>query len=384
MQQKKLELYLHIPFCVKKCAYCDFLSSPAEKPVQDAYIEALKKEIKNFPCCEEYRVSTVFFGGGTPSILPGEKISDLMDVMRSRFCMDPDAEVTIECNPGTVDAEKLKSYRNAGINRLSIGLQSSDDRELLLLGRIHTWADFCRTYELAQKAGFSNINVDLMSALPGQSPATWEQTLKQVLAVKPQHISAYSLIIEEGTLFYDRYSEDAEKRDRGEETKFLPSEEAERQMYRVTEEMLAEAGMYRYEISNYALPGYECRHNIGYWDGTEYVGFGLGASSLLKQIRYRNPEAMAEYLAGDFSGRERVRLTEKDRMEEFMFLGLRMMRGVEEAEFERRFGKKTDEVYADVLKRQEARGMLKRSGGRIFLTPRGIDLSNAVMAEFLL
>lgn len=383
-QQRELELYVHIPFCVRKCAYCDFLSAPAGLPVQEAYVKALKKEIENFPYIEEYRVSTVFFGGGTPSILPADMICGLLGMIQDKFSFNTDAEISIECNPGTADGEKLASYREAGINRLSIGLQSADDKELALLGRIHTWEDFRRTYELAEKAGFSNINVDLMSALPGQTSASWERTLRRVLDMRPQHISAYSLIVEEGTPFYETYHEDVKRRDRGDTPEFLPSEEEERRMYHLTEQLLSEAGLHRYEISNYALTGYECRHNKGYWQGTDYVGFGLGASSLLHHSRYRNPAGMAEYLAGDFSGRECEVLTLEDQMEEFMFLGLRLMEGVREQEFSERFGIRIEEVYGEVLRRQEELELLKRNGARIYLTPRGIDLSNTVMAEFLL
>lgn len=405
-KMKKLELYLHIPFCAKKCAYCDFLSAPAGRKTQEAYIEALKKEILAFPEKEKYRVSTVFFGGGTPSILEAGKISEIMDLLHQEFLFLPDAEVTIECNPGTADFHKLAEYRKAGINRLSLGLQSSKNKELTLLGRIHTWEDFFQTYEAACKAGFVNINVDLMSALPGQSVQSWRETLEAVLALRPQHISAYSLIIEEGTSFYETYHEDDERRSRGEKPQYLPSEEEERKMYCMTEEMLVEAGMERYEISNYALPGFACRHNIGYWNGTEYAGFGLGASSLLQLskrhekngedsadaavvkdagwYRIKNPDCMEAYLKGDFSEREYERLTCKDRMEEFMFLGLRMIKGISEKEFEARFGKKIDAVYKDVLERQQALGLLERKEGRIRLTSRGLDVCNAVMAEFLL
>lgn len=385
---RDLELYLHIPFCVRKCAYCDFLSAPAGRERQEEYLRALEREIEGFPGGEEYRVVSVFFGGGTPSILPGERIAELMELLRRRFRIEPDAEATLECNPGTADLQKLRAYREAGISRLSLGLQSADDRELALLGRIHTWADFVRTYGAAREAGFRNLSVDLMSALPGQTAESWERTLERVLALRPQHISAYSLIIEEGTPFYERYREDAKLRERGEQPKLLPSEEEEREMYRVTERLLGAAGLQRYEISNYALLGYECRHNIGYWDGTEYAGFGLGASSLLERdgarLRLRNPERMEEYLAGDFRNRETISLSEKDQMEEFMFLGLRMTRGVSEREFSERFGKSAEEVYEKPLRRLCAQGLLKRVDGRIALTERGLDLANPVMAEFLL
>lgn len=429
---QNLELYLHVPFCVKKCAYCDFLSAPGTPAQQKAYLRALEREILQFPCKDRYCVSTVFFGGGTPSILPAEWTAELMGLLRREFRTDEDAEVTIECNPGTADAEKLRIYRSSGINRLSLGLQSADDRELAVLGRIHTWQDFLRTYCAAAEAGFENISVDLMSALPGQTVRSWEHTLTEVLKLRPRprHISAYSLIIEEGTPFYERYREDDELRARGGCPRILPSEEEEREMYRLTEEMLSAAGMRRYEISNYALPGYECRHNIGYWTGAQYAGFGLGASSFLKAgisaglpaggcsgrgaahrmredtsaghpaggpgpemdarpqrpaaVRVHNPENLREYVAGVFSGREFTVLSENDQIEEFMFLGLRMIQGVSEAEFHEKFGKTVDELYGEVLRKHCTDGLLVRKEGRIALTARGLDLSNVVMADFLL
>lgn len=387
---KDVELYLHIPFCVRKCEYCDFLSAPAGREVQRAYKETLKREISCFEPEEAYRVVTVFFGGGTPSLLPEEWIGELMETLRDKFSFAPDAEISIECNPGTADEKKLCAYRQAGINRLSIGLQSADDRELALLGRIHTWKDFCRTYEAARGAGFSNINVDLMSALPMQTEESWERTLRSVLAYRPEHISAYSLIIEEGTPFYEKYAADDERRSSGECPKFLPDEEAERRMYEQTKQLLLQAGMHRYEISNYAKDGYECRHNRGYWQGVPYIGFGLGAASLMddivlgKRVRYKKADSLDAYLSGDFEQKDRQLLTQGEEMEEFMFLGLRLTEGVSASQFERRFGTSVDAVYGKVLKRQQELGLLKKCGERIFLTPRGMDVSNMVMAEFLL
>lgn len=412
---KSLELYIHIPFCVRKCAYCDFLSAPAGRKQQEKYFHALEQEIQHFPSNlsghidtgrlifdkEDYIVTSVFFGGGTPSIVPGEWIIRLLDLMRMQFHFDRNAEISIECNPGTADREKLRTYRSAGVNRLSLGLQSADNRELELLGRIHTWEDFLRTFATAEEAGFSNINVDLMSALPGQTAASWETTLRKVLELRPQHISAYSLIIEEGTPFFDVYGEDARVREAGEIPRLLPSEDEEREMYCMTEALLSGAGMHRYEISNYALPGYECRHNIGYWDGTEYVGFGLGASSLLEmsekkkgdenkkiRVRMKNTDEMQTYLmhAGDSDGciyKDCDMLSYQDQMEEFMFLGLRMMRGISETDFQKRFGRTIDEVYGGVIRRHVNQGLLQRKGGRISLTDKGTDLSNMVMADFL-
>ncbi len=460
---RELEIYVHIPFCVRKCAYCDFLSAPASSAEQERYVEALIREIEMFPYKKEYRVSTVFLGGGTPSILAEGMIARILRAIRENFPhREAPGEITIECNPGTASREKLEEYRQAGINRISIGLQSADDAELALLGRIHTWTDFLETYRLARAAGFENINIDLMSALPGQSVASWERTLERVLALRPEHISAYSLIIEEGTPFYQRYHDDDVRRERGDPPVSLPSEEEERAMYRLTERLVGGQGMHRYEISNYALPGYECRHNIGYWTGVEYVGFGLGASSLLHHTRYRNTECMEAYLArytrpvydsvsmyrltggsreqvkedilrahGEESAQKteapcareaeilrergtevsqvqtaevlgeretkapsvcepealRIRESEflsvQDEMEEFMFLGLRLIFGVSEEEFLRRFARSMESMYGSVLGKLTGQGLLAREDGRVFLTEEGISVSNLVMAEFL-
>lgn len=384
-----MELYIHIPFCVRKCEYCDFLSAPAPSGVQKAYLETLVREIQGFFPTGQ-RISSVFFGGGTPSLLPSAEIGRVMEALHRKFVILPDAEISIECNPGTAELEKLRDYHSFGINRLSLGLQSADNRELRLLGRIHTWEQFQRTFDAARTAGFSNINVDLMSALPGQTVRSWRRTLEQVLALSPEHISAYSLIVEEGTPFCEKYAEDAKKRAAGEEPELLPSEEEERHMYYMTQELLALDGMRRYEISNYAREGYECRHNTGYWRGIPYAGFGLGAASLLElsggggMARYRNPERMEEYLAGDFKNRECIRLTVKDQMEEFMFLGLRLTDGVSAAEFNKKFGVPIETVYGSVLERQIGQKLLERKADRIRLTGLGMDVCNTVMEKFLL
>lgn len=392
---RELEIYIHIPFCVRKCAYCDFLSGPADQKTQEQYTDALIREIQAFPDAEQYVVCSVFIGGGTPSVLSKEAIGRILETVRRKFHFvgetDGDfgsVEITIECNPGTAGEEKLSYYRKIGINRLSLGLQSADNRELVLLGRIHTWEAFLETYHAARHVGFTNINIDLMSGLPGQSVVSWERTLDQVLALEPEHISAYSLIIEEGTPFYTRYRKDEKLRDQGEEPELLPSEEAERQMYARTEEKLLEHGMYRYEISNYAKPGFACRHNDGYWTGVWYAGFGLGASSLLNHTRYRNTEHMEEYLTAapeQLSGyREAEPLTQNDEMEEFMFLGLRRMAGVSESEFKKRFRRTIREVYGEIPDSLIRHGLLVRKGDRYFLTPEGMNLSNYVMSEFIL
>ena len=381
---KELELYLHIPFCVKKCNYCDFLSAPAGEETRAAYVDALLEEIRGFDEPEDYEVVTVFFGGGTPSILPGQAIFRIMEALREKFSFRKGAEITLEANPGTVDKEKLSFYKKAGINRLSFGLQSADAEELKKLGRIHTWEKFLESFQLAREAGFSNINVDLMSALPGQTKESWEKTLRQVLALQPEHISAYSLIIEEGTPFYQLYEKDVERRDAGEEPELIPSEEEERAMYEATGRILKEQGYLHYEISNYAKPGRECCHNLGYWQRRDYLGFGLGASTLLNPVRYKNTEDLEAYLGGDFSKKEFLVLTKDNQIEETMFLGLRVLEGVSKEQFREHFSCELNVVYRKELEKLEKEGLLEEEGDFVRLTSRGIDLSNPVLAEFLL
>lgn len=370
-RQAELELYLHIPFCVKKCAYCDFLSAPADESVRAGYVEALKGEIRRQKALgADRKVTSVFIGGGTPSILEGTQTAELLESVYDSFRIDTHAEITIECNPGTLTKDKLSCYRRQGVNRLSIGLQSTDNRELKMLGRIHTYEEFLESFSLARETGFGNLNVDLMSALPGQTRESWQKTLKQVLALKPEHISAYSLIIEEGTPFYDRFGPGA-----GEEY-LLPDEDTERQMYYDTRDMLEAEGYERYEISNYARPGFACRHNLGYWERREYLGLGLGASSLIGGVRYQNHRKLSAYLAGDYSHEEVQRLTRKEIQEETMFLGLRKTEGVPLTE-------ELSKIYKEVFPRLEQQGLLLRENGRVRLTDLGIDVSNYVLAEFL-
>ena len=371
-----LELYIHIPFCVKKCAYCDFLSGPAGEKEKEEYVKMLVDEIRNCPdTVQNYRVISIFFGGGTPSLLTGEQIGRLMDTVREIFTLDEDAEITMEMNPGTVTEEKLRKYRQAGVNRLSIGLQSVNDEELRLLGRIHTYEEFREAYHLARANGFSNINVDLISAIPGQTVESWRRTLEQVMALSPEHISAYSLIVEEGTPFWERDLK-------------LPDEDTEYRMYEDTAAILGEYGFHQYEISNYAKKGLECRHNKGYWQRTDYLGLGLGASSLIDHIRFSNTDNMEEYIKNSRQPEkircDMERLSEADEMAEFMFLGLRMTEGVSMDVFEEYFGKKMESIYGDVLKKHLSIGMLEKKESRIYLTRKGIHVSNGVMADFLL
>lgn len=370
--KKKLGIYIHIPFCVRKCAYCDFLSAPADEATRGSYVRALREEIRSAGNLNEtYEGATVFFGGGTPSLLAGEELAGILDEVSRRLLLRSDAEITVECNPGTLSRKKLENYKAAGVNRLSIGLQSADNRELKILGRIHTWEQFRENYALVRELGFSNVNIDLMSALPGQTREGWLSTLEKVTNLNPEHISAYSLIVEEGTPFYERYGEE-----RPQESE-LPGEELDRLMYEDTKAFLHGKGYERYEISNYAKPGYECRHNCSYWERTDYRGFGIGAASLLGEVRYKNSTDLKEYLKGHFTYESVEPLNHREALEETMFLGLREMRGVAVTE-------EIQEVYGPVLEKLIQEEVLVRADGRVRLTDRGIDVSNMVLAEFLL
>lgn len=378
MMEKKMELYVHIPFCVRKCAYCDFLSFPAERDVQRQYVDRLKKEIEKMGAgFRETAVLSVFVGGGTPSVLDSGWMTEILACLRSNFNIEETAEISMEANPGTVTRDKLEDYRRAGINRLSFGLQSSDNRELRALGRIHTWEEFLESYFLARESGFENINVDLMSALPGQTVKSWTGTLEKVTDLDPEHISAYSLILEEGTPFFERYGE-------GRGDGILPDEDEEREMYHRTKEILGERGYERYEISNYARKGKECRHNIGYWTGVPYLGLGLGASSFIDGRRFRNDNDMASYLISEPGKRfEEEILTVKDMEEEFFYVGLRLVQGVSLREFEDRFSVSVREVYPGLMEKLVREGAAVIENERFMLTDYGMDVSNYVMAEFL-
>lgn len=370
-----LELYVHIPFCVRKCQYCDFLSGPSDEETKDRYIEALLKEIRAAEHTEDYEIVSVFIGGGTPSALKAEAIASIMRTLQEKFFFCEDAEVTIEANPGTVDLEKLTIYRNVGINRLSLGLQSTDAEELKLLGRIHSYEEFLKSYEWAREAGFSNINIDLMFAIPGQTGEAWRQHLYQVAELNPEHISAYSLIIEEGTPFAEQNLD-------------LPDEDTEYQMYEDTAEILERYGYRQYEISNYAKQGYMCRHNAGYWQRLEYLGFGLGASSLYGGMRFSNTHQMQEYLT-DSRKPEQIRkdvtvLSRNEQIEEFMFLGLRMTEGISEKKFEENFNVRLMDIYGDILQKYEETGFMEHIETKWRLTHKGIHVSNHILADFLL
>lgn len=396
-EYKPLSIYIHIPFCVKKCLYCDFLSAPCGRELQERYVKCLTEEIRqeagNYV---NYEVRTIFIGGGTPSVLPEAWTEAILRAVYTNYRLGSEPEITIEVNPGTVSASKLEAYFAMGINRLSIGVQSLIDEELKRLGRIHTAEDFFTTYEMAVKSGFNNINIDLMSAIPGQTVESYIKTLRSVSALTPPpaHISAYSLIIEEGTPFY-------------EDTPELPDEETDRLLYKITNDILKENGYHRYEISNYAREGCECRHNKVYWKRGEYAGFGIGAASLVDNTRFNNIRDINSYIeqlediavrkqSGDTAamstGRKEnlAELSVEEQIEEFMFLGLRLIKGVSFKEFEAAFGRTIDEVYPGLIKRLEDQGLLiceydeKGEKAHIHLSEYGLDVSNVVMAEFLL
>lgn len=402
---KELELYIHIPFCVKKCDYCDFLSAPADEKSQSAYVEGLKKEIAFYgKKYEEATLSTIFIGGGTPSWLQEDYIASIMETVRSNFSIAKDAEITIECNPGTLTRSKLEGYRKNGINRLSIGLQSADNEELKILGRIHTFEQFLRNYELARECGFDNINIDLMNALPRQTVEKAYQTLTKVIRLNPEHISSYSLIIEKGTPFYDKYKFDVVKQQAGLLPEELPSEDRVYQISKMTQDVLAEHGFIRYEISNFAKKDKACKHNIGYWQRKDYLGVGLGAASLLEEVRYSNITDLKQYIesshqieekevADTKSGKmlnctnlheEANAINRNAQMEEFMFLGLRMINGIEKNSFYQAFGYTIDFVYKDVIQELKKNELIEETPTKLYLTDKGLDLSNYVLSKFLL
>ena len=383
---KKLAIYIHIPFCVRKCLYCDFLSAPASDETKEQYVQALCREIREErKSYVNYKIETIFLGGGTPSLLSGEQLDRILGTVFDAYQVADDCEISMEVNPGTVTKEKLKAYKRAGVNRLSIGMQSAVEEELQSLGRIHSSEDAFDTYDLAVKTGFNNINIDLMSAIPGQTIESWKESLKRILDLEPApaHVSAYSLIIEEGTPFFEN-------------TPTLPDEDTEREMYKITNDILSEAGYLRYEISNYAKPGFACRHNCTYWERGSYAGFGIGAASLVEQVRFSNTRNLKDYLEKYLNNatvaikENRQELSVEEQMEEFMFLGLRMMRGVSAGKFSDLFGKTIEQVYPGIVEKYCRQGLLQKipeqgSGEvRIALTERGIDVSNVIMADFLL
>ena len=398
--KRPLGLYLHFPFCVRKCRYCDFLSFPSGEAGREIYLERLKEEIKaRGAIYQDYNIETLFIGGGTPSLMTGQQLTELLDTVRASFHVSPVGEWTMECNPGTTDAETLRIYRNAGINRLSFGLQSMNDEELKYLGRIHTAKQFAENYQAARRVGFENINIDLMSALPGQTTASWLDTLNKAAAFEPEHLSAYSLIIEEGTPFWDLYGDDRSGEADvdgiiadgvvGQQGKAailtLPDEDSERQMYHLTKRILAEKGYARYEISNYARKGFEGRHNLIYWQRKDYLGLGLGAASMVGNRRFSNVSDMTSYMH-DWSYCQEEILDRKAQIEETMFLGLRCTAGVSDRMFTEKFGQSMMDIYGDIIRKYLSEGFLiyNPSDGRLAFSEAGTDVSNWILSDFLL
>lgn len=398
--KRPLGLYLHFPFCVRKCRYCDFLSFPSDEAGREIYLERLKEEIKaRGAIYQDYNIETLFIGGGTPSLMTGQQLTELLDTVRASFHVSPVGEWTMECNPGTTDAETLRIYRNAGINRLSFGLQSMNDEELKYLGRIHTAKQFAENYQAARRVGFENINIDLMSALPGQTTASWLDTLNKAAAFEPEHLSAYSLIIEEETPFWDLYGDDRSGEadmdgiiadgGGGQQGKAailtLPDEDSERQMYHLTKRILAEKGYERYEISNYARKGFECRHNLIYWQRKDYLGLGLGAASMVGNRRFSNVSDMTSYMH-DWSYCQEEILDRKAQIEETMFLGLRCTAGVSDRMFTEKFGQSMMDIYGDIIRKYISEGFLiyNPSDGRLAFSEAGTDVSNWILSDFLL
>lgn len=390
--KKKLGIYVHIPFCVRKCAYCDFLSFEGMLDKHGPYIGALNREVDiisekygvNF--INDYEVVSIYFGGGTPTSIKPQYITELLCKLKSAFDVTENAEITLEANPGTLSYESLLEYYNAGFNRLSIGLQSGDNAELDYLSRIHTYEEFKENYETAREIGFVNINVDIMTSLPFQNEHTLNKTLDGIFELnsKPDHISSYSLIVEPGTSFYDRFGElDENGNYTGPEGYALPTGDKERQLYYLVRDRLIAEGYTQYEISNFALPGCESIHNSAYWTRQEYIGLGLNASSLINEVRYRNTPDLDLYISDVNYIDEKTVLSENARLEEFMFLGLRRLAGVNEDEFERTFNRRLSICYGPQLEELINQGLMYKYDKNYALTPLGIDYGNYCFSRFL-
>lgn len=364
-----LGIYIHIPFCRAKCGYCDFNSFPPMERQTEEYANELIREIKESPYRGE-AADTVFIGGGTPSLIPPYYIEEILTAVNGAFPFKADCEITTEANPESISREGLKAYKRAGVNRISMGVQSFNDSELKTLGRIHNSYQALTAYNMIREEGFKNVNLDLMFSFPGQSLESYEESLYRALELNPEHISAYSLIIEENTLFYKKYKN------------YQTNEDLDRIMYRKTNEILEAAGYGRYEFSNFAKPGYECRHNLGYWKRYNYLGFGLSARSFYNNIRFSNTDSFEEYLKGTKEN-YREALTEKDIIGEFMFLGLRLKEGISFREFKELFKKDIFSIFGGVIEKYKKYGLLSFDENRLWLTKEGIDVSNTIFAEFL-
>ena len=373
---KELGIYIHIPFCKRKCAYCDFISFSNKTGLIGKYIETVKKEINKLKIDKEnYVIKTIYFGGGTPSFIESKYIVEILDTIKAKFNVLENAEITIEANPGTVDELKLKDYYNAGINRISFGLQSTRSELLKLVGRIHSYSSFLEAYNLARKIGFKNINIDLMIGLPVQTLEDVQKDLERIIELKPEHISVYSLIVEEGTKIEEKIKN---------KELYLPSEELERKMYWEVKKKLEEVGYIHYEISNYSKPGFESKHNMSCWNQEEYLGFGLAAHSYINNKRYSNTIDFDEYF--DWPENSKIiheKQTKEDKQKEFMLLGLRKIEGIKISDFKNKFIENPIYLYRESLNKLVTQELIEIDIDNIKLTNRGIDLANLIWEEFI-
>ncbi len=365
-------LYVHIPFCLKKCNYCDFCSFKLSSvDWRQRYVDCLCEEIASYKD-RHIVLDTVFFGGGTPSLLTVGEFSRIVGQIRRTFDVLPDCEFTVEANPKTLDLEKLRNYVSLGVNRLSIGLQSIHENELKILGRVHNFADFLESYRLAREAGIGNINIDLMYAIPTQTKDSFKETLETVIGLEPEHISLYGLILEEGTPLYDMRDSLA-----------FPGEDAECAMYEIATDMLGKKGYVHYEISNYARHGRESRHNLKYWHTEEYIGVGLNAHSFLEGRRFFNTDDIELYLSGAEGSVVAEESGETDREEEYIMLALRLSEGLSLSDYRKRFGKEFYVGKEPVLSELEAAGLVNLTNDRLSLTERGFYVSNSIICELI-
>lgn len=369
--KKELGLYVHIPFCRQKCAYCDFPSFAGRENDMEAYVDRLIGEMKE-KADPNTVIATLYIGGGTPSLLPAGLMERLLGELRERFDFLPDAECSCECNPGTVTEQFLRVLKKGGVNRLSFGAQARQERLLCLLGRVHTWEQVKESAVMAREQGFANLNLDLMLGLPSQTMTDMEETLEAALSLFPTHLSCYGLIVEEGTKMYDQVESGKWK---------LPGEETERDMYELCRSVLSRHGFVQYEISNFALPGFACRHNLDCWRRREYLGLGSAACGFLNGVRYRNPPSLEEYLAG--KPPEQTVLSAEDARFESVMLGLRMTEGVSEEAFYQMHGVTLWDAYGEQLKKSLSLGLVIRENGYLRLTRRGMDVQNRVLVDLL-
>ncbi len=387
-------IYIHIPFCLQKCNYCDFLSFENKNDEKNDYVKALVNEINNYANIlkdeknNKQKIGSIFLGGGTPSVLSKEQILPILKAINNRFDING-SEFTIECNPNTIDKEKLMLYKKSNINRISMGLQSSHDEELIALNRVHNYSDFLNAYNIIKEVGFENVNIDLMYGLPNSNIGKFEKTLDRLVALNPTHISAYSLILEENTPLREM----VENKEKSKELT-MPDEDEILKMSELVINKLKEKGYKRYEVSNYKKEGYECKHNIGYWENKPYIAMGLGATGFYYNkekenefIRYKNESDLSKYIKADGNLEkiiiEKENLDELSLIEEFMFLGLRMTKGISVLEFKKRFGKDIYEVYSDVLFKYYEKELLKEEEGFIKFTDSGLNISNYILTDFL-